>query len=200
MVKESPFEPIKPSFYIINSQFVNTINMKLASQIGMHDAIEKVEEVLRKYNPGSPFEYKFVDSEYARKFSYEERIGKLAGFFAVLAILISSLGVFGLASFTAEQRTKEVGIRKVLGASVFRLWQMLSSDFVILVSISFLLSVPIGYHYMSNWLLRFDYRTEIAWWIFVASGAGAMVITLLTVSFQAIKAAMMSPVKSLRSE
>ncbi len=200
MIKESPFEPIKPSFYIIDSESVNIITIKLATQVGMRDAIGNVEEVIKNYYPVSTFDYKFVDDEYARKFSHEERIGKLAGFFTLLAILISLLGMFGLASFTSEQRTREVGIRKVLGASIFGLWRLLSRDFVMLVAISFLLAIPLAYYYMSEWLVRFDYRIEITWWIFAASGGSAMIITLLTVSFQTLKAALMNPVNSLRSE
>lgn len=163
-------------------------------------ALGKVEEVFKKYNPTSPFDYRLVDQQYAQKFSNEVRIGKLSSFFAILATFISSLGIFGLASFTAEQRTKEIGIRKILGASVLQLWQMLSKDFVSLVALSIVLSIPIAYHFMSNWLVKFQYRTEISWWIFAAAGFGALCITLLTVSFQTIKSAIANPVNSLRSE
>ena len=138
--------------------------------------------------------------EFGKKFAIEERIGKLATFFAGLAIFISCLGLFGLASFMAEQRTKEIGVRKVLGASVANLWGLLSKDFVLLVMVAFGIATPIAWYLMSNWLSKYEYRTEISWWIFAVSGAGALVITLLTVSFQAIKAALMNPVKSLRSE
>lgn len=200
MIKESPFEPIKPTFYVLDYNAVNTINIKLASQMNTSRALGKVEEVFKKYNPTSPFDYRFVDQQYAQKFSNEVRIGKLSSFFAILATFISSLGIFGLASFTAEQRTKEIGIRKILGASVLQLWQMLSKDFVSLVALSIVLSIPIAYHFMSNWLVKFQYRTEISWWIFAAAGFGALCITLLTVSFQTIKSAIANPVNSLRSE
>jgi ABC-type antimicrobial peptide transport system permease subunit len=130
----------------------------------------------------------------------EDQMGKLAGIFSGLAIFISCLGLFGLASYIAEQRTKEIGIRKVLGASVYNLWRMLSRDFVLLVIMSCIISIPIAYYYMDNWLQKYEYRIDISWWIFVAAGVGVLTITLLTVSFQAIKAAMMNPVKSLRSE
>jgi len=200
MIKESPFEPIKPTFYVLDYDAVNTINIKLASQMNTSRALGKVEEVFKKYNPTSPFDYRFVDQQYAQKFSNEVRIGKLSSFFAILATFISSLGIFGLASFTAEQRTKEIGIRKILGASVLQLWQMLSKDFVSLVALSIVLSIPIAYHFMSNWLVKFQYRTEISWWIFAAAGFGALCITLLTVSFQTIKSAIANPVNSLRSE
>jgi putative ABC transport system permease protein len=120
--------------------------------------------------------------------------------FAVLAIFISCLGLFGLASFVAEQRTKEIGVRKVLGASVFDLWQLLSRDFVILVFISLFIATPTVYYFMHNWLQNYQYRTNLSWWIFAATGVGALLITLLTVSFQSIKAAIANPVKSLRTE
>ena len=162
--------------------------------------MNKLEPVFKKYNPGDPFEFKFLDDEYAKKFSNEQRIGNLATFFAVLAIFISCLGLFGLASFIAEQRTKEIGVRKVLGASVFNLWKMLSKDFVVLVIISCIIAAPVARYFLAKWLLQYNYHTQISWWIFIATGAGALLITLLTVSFQAIKAALANPVKSLRTE
>ena len=134
------------------------------------------------------------------KFEGEERIGKLASFFATLAIFISCLGLFGMATFMAEQRTKEIGVRKVLGASVFNLWGMLSKDFVSLVIISCIIATPIAWYFLSGWLKGYQYHTTVSWWIFVISCLGALLITLLTVSFQAIKAAVANPVKSLRSE
>ena len=200
MVMESPYEPIKPTIFFINYGWANIINVKLNPAMSASASLEKVGEVFRRYNPGSPFDYKFADEQYALKFSGEERIGKLATFFACLAIFISCLGIFGLASFTAEQRTKEIGVRKVLGASVFNLWQLLSKDFVVLVMISFLIATPIAYYFMNGWLKNYEYRSEISWWIFGISGLGALIITLLTVSYQAVKAASANPVKSLRTE
>ncbi len=200
MVKEDPFKPVNPSFFVLNYKDVNVINIKLAPQLPTSEALAKVEEVFRTYNPAAPFDYKFVDEAYALKFGYEERIGKLAGVFAVLAVLISCLGLFGLASFMAEQRTKEIGIRKVLGASVLTIWGLLSKEFVVLLVIAFCLGAPVAYYVLSDWLQNYEYRTELSWWIFAASGVGALVVTLLTVSFQSIKAALVNPVKSLRSE
>jgi ABC-type antimicrobial peptide transport system permease subunit len=162
--------------------------------------LAKIQADFTRYSPVSPFEYKFVDEDYARKFQDEERIGKLASFFAVLAILISCLGIFGLASFVAEQRTKEIGVRKVMGASVVNLWGMLSKDFVVLVVISLFIAMPMAYYFMNSWLLKYEYRTAIAWWIFALAAAGALLITLCTVSYQSIKAALANPVNSLRSE
>jgi putative ABC transport system permease protein len=144
--------------------------------------------------------HEFADQTFGEKFEAEERVGTLAAGFAGLAVFISCLGLFGLASFAAEQRTKEIGIRKVLGATVNNLWGLLSRDFVVLVMISCLLATPLAYHYLHGWLQQYQYRTEISWWVFGLAAAGALVITLLTVSFQAIRAAMANPVKSLKSE
>ena len=152
MIKENPFSPVNPSFFICNYNWVSFINIRLAPDQSISEALGKVENVFKKYNPGSPFTYNFADEEYAKKFGTEERVGKLATFFASLAVLISCLGLFGLASFVAEQRTREIGIRKVLGASVTNLWQMLSKDFVLLVIISCIISIPIAWYFMSDWL------------------------------------------------
>jgi ABC-type antimicrobial peptide transport system permease subunit len=201
MVIESPYEPARAAlFHVLKKDDGNVILMKLNPDKGSHESIDKIKAICEKYNPEAPFEYQFVDQQYAQKFQGEERIGKLASFFAGLAIFISCLGIFGLASFVAEQRAKEIGVRKVLGASVFGLWKMLSGDFVLLVLISFLLATPISYYFMDSWLAKYQYRTEMAWWIFSAAGAGALVITLATVSYQAIKAALANPVNSLRTE
>ncbi|QHV95650.1 ABC transporter permease [Spirosoma endbachense] len=200
MLMSSPYEPIKQTVFYSTNRGFNYLNIKISPNASINEALNKIEAVCKTYSPSVPFAYKFVDDEYDKKFSQEQRIGKLAAFFAILAIFISCLGLFGLASFIAEQRTKEIGIRKVLGASVAHLWQLLSKDFVVLVIASCLISAPIAYYFMSNWLQKYTYRTEISWWIFAASGVGALVITLLTVSFQSIKAALVNPVKSLRSE
>jgi ABC-type antimicrobial peptide transport system permease subunit len=135
--------------------------------------------VYQKFDPASPFSSEFVDVEYARKFSDEERVGKLSSFFAALAIFISCLGIFGLASFVAEQRTKEIGVRKVMGASVVNLWGMLSKDFVYLVAISLLLAMPTAWYFMNNWLQKYNYRSDMAWWIFASAGFGALLINQL---------------------
>jgi putative ABC transport system permease protein len=201
MIIESPYEPVRPSLWHIDRyDNVNVAILKLNPEMSAHEAIEKVKTVFNKYDPASPFSHEFVDVEYGRKFSDEERVGKLASFFAVLAIFISCLGISGLASFVAEQRTKEIGVRKVMGASVFNLWGMLSKDFVWLVAISLVLAMPLAWWGMHNWLQKYQYRSDIAWWIFAAAGVGALLITLLTVSYQSIKAALANPVNSLRSE
>jgi putative ABC transport system permease protein len=201
MIIESPYEPVRPSLWHIHkNDNIGLAIIKLNPDMGAHEAIEKIETVFNKYSPASPFSHEFVDVEYARKFSDEERVGKLASFFALLAIFISCLGISGLASFVAEQRTKEIGVRKVMGASVVNLWGMLSKDFLRLVVVSLLLAMPIAWYLMSNWLEKYEYRSTMAWWIFAAAGAGALVITLMTVSYQSIKAALANPVNSLRSE
>jgi putative ABC transport system permease protein len=200
MIVQSPYEPVRPSLFHIARNRESNVIIKLNPAISSHDAVAKVEAVFKKFAPANPFEYTFVDDDYGKKFGDEVRVGKLASFFAVLAIFISCLGIFGLASFTAEQRTKEIGIRKVLGASVLNLWQMLSRDFVVLVIISCLIAVPLSWYFLSKWLLKYQYHTEIGWWIFVAAAAGALMITLITVSYQSIKAALANPVNSLKSE
>ena len=200
MVMASPFDPIQPMIFYMAPWRINVYNIKLNPHASVGTAIPKIEAIFKKYSPTQPFEYKFADDEYTRKFAVEERVGKLATFFAVLAIFISCLGLFGMASFMAEQRTKEIGVRKVLGASVFNLWVLLSKDFVALVVISLLIATPVAYYYMHTWLLHYEYRIGIGWWVFAVTGIGALLITMLTVSYQSIKAALMNPVKSLRSE
>jgi ABC-type antimicrobial peptide transport system permease subunit len=200
MVMQSPYEPVQPTIFFVDNNWANIITVKIKPTVAFPEALPKIAAVFKKYNPASPFDYHFADEEYAKKFSDEERIGKLASIFAILAIFISSLGLFGLASFVAEQKTKEIGVRKVLGASVFNLWGMLSKEFVILVIISCVIASPIGWYFLTGWLKHYQYHTDVAWWIFVAAFVGAMTVTLLTVSYQTVKAALANPVKSLRSE
>jgi ABC-type antimicrobial peptide transport system permease subunit len=168
--------------------------------VSVNDALEKIEAVVKKYDPELPFEYTFQDDDYARQFASEERIGKLAGVFSGLAIFISCIGIFGLASFAASQRTKEIGIRKVLGASVFNVWRMLSTDFVYLVIASFIISCPVAYYFCNQWLQQYDYRIDISLGIFIITCIVLLTITLTTVSYQSIKAALTNPVDSLKAE
>jgi ABC-type antimicrobial peptide transport system permease subunit len=196
---QSPYKPVRPAMWNL-SDGSNVFIIKLNPNMSAQESLSKVEEVFKKFDPTSPFGASFVDEAFAQKFGNEKRIGTLAAFFAVLAVFISCLGLFGLASFVAEQRTKEIGIRKVMGASVSNLWQMLSKDFVVLVIISSVVAIVFSYFAYTWWLERFEYRTIIYWWIFAISAGGALIITLITVSFQAIKAAMTNPTKSLRSE
>jgi putative ABC transport system permease protein len=200
MLMDSPFDPVYQTAFLLDYNWAGVIDIRLNPALSASESLARIESVFRKINPGSPFDYKFTDQQYALKFAAEERIGQLASGFAILAILISCLGLFGLASFMAEQRTKEIGVRKVLGASVISLWQLLSRDFVWLVVIGFGIATPIAWYFLNHWLLKYDYRTDLSWWIFALSGMGVLVITLLTVSFQSIRAALIDPVKSLRSE
>ncbi len=200
MVMESPYGTAMPVIFTLKPEWTFLLNVRINPAMSTREALSRITPIFQKHDPGSPFNYDFADEEYALKFKSEERIGQLASFFATLAIFISCLGLFGLASFTAEQRVKEIGVRKVLGASILDLWMLLSKDFVRLVLLSLLIAIPIGYYLMHNWLQRYEYRLEISWWIFIAAAAGALFITLLTVSYQSIKAALANPVKSLRSE
>jgi ABC-type antimicrobial peptide transport system permease subunit len=201
MVMDSPFGPPKQSVFILGADNnANVITVKINPNMAVSKALPAIGSVFKKYNPGAPFEYNFNDAVYAMKFELEDRIGKLAGFFTVFAIFISCLGLFGLASFMAEQRVKEIGVRKILGASVFRLWGLLSRDFVLLVGLSFFIALPLAGYVMSGWLRHYPYRVTISAWVFVGTMATAMLITLVTVSFQGIRAAMANPVRSLRAE
>ncbi|RAW02339.1 ABC transporter permease [Pseudochryseolinea flava] len=197
---QSPYAPVRPAMWHLNTDAQNVFLMKLNPQTNVKSALSKIESVFKRESPGRPFSPSFVDEDYAQKFGDEKRLGTLSSFFAVLAIFISCLGLFALASFVAEQRTKEIGIRKVLGASVPNLWRMLSQDFVVLVIISCLIAVPIAYYLAVGWLSSYEYKTDLSWWIFTAAVTGAIAITLFTVSYQAIKASLMNPVKSLRTE
>jgi hypothetical protein len=200
LVMESPYQPIRPTIFHLQPTWARLITVRIKPGIPLREGLAKIEPVFKKYNPGSPFVYKFTDDEYARKFNDEERIGNLTTFFAILAIFISCLGLFGLASFIAERRTKEIGIRKVMGASIFNLWKMLSKDFVALVIIACAIAVPLSWYFLHQWLQQFEYRTQISWWIFALATIGALMITLATVSYQAIKAAIMNPVNSLKAD
>ncbi len=201
LLMESPFETVKQAIYLVDTGVhTNWMTLKLNPTENVSTSLAIVEEVFTTHAPAVPFEFKFADQEYARKFTAEERIRKLSGVFALLAIFISCLGLFGLAAFMAAQRTKEIGIRKVLGATVLNLWQLLSKDFMLLVLISCLIAIPLAYLGVQHWLANYDYQTEISWWVFAVASLMALSITLLTVSFQAIKASLMNPVESLRSE
>ena len=200
MIMESPYKPVTPTVFMFNPENVGVVTIAIKQGVPVRNALSKIETIFKRYNPGAPFDYTFNDEDYSKKFADEQRIGNLATFFTILAIFISCLGLFGLASFVAEQRKKEIGVRKVLGASTFNLWKMLSREFALLVIISCFIAIPLAWYYLNNWLQQYDYHTNISFWIFIFSGLGALIITLITVSFQAIKAALANPVESLRSE
>jgi len=201
-VIESPFQQqINPLMIFGPGQmYFQVIHIRLNPQKSTASAIASVQAIFKKYNPQYPPEYVFVDESYAKKFQSAQRTGTLAALFAGLTIFISCLGLFGLATYMAENRIKEIGVRKVLGASVTGIATLLSLDFLKLVILSFFIAVPIGLWAMSKWLDGYSYRINISWWIFALAGLLSVVIAIVTVSFQAIKAAMANPVKSLRSE
>ncbi|CAN5258361.1 ABC transporter permease [soil metagenome] len=196
----SPYEPTKPMLIAGSKAWFQTILIKLNSNNSTASNLKKTEAIFKKYNPEYPFEYKFVDKEYEQKFQDEQRQGTLAGLFAGLTIFISCLGLFGLATYMAENRIKEIGVRKVLGASVAGITTLLSIDFLVLVIISFVIAAPISWWAMYKWLQDYNYHVSIEWWVFIMAGALSIFIAVITVSFQAIKAAVANPVKSLRTE
>jgi len=200
MVMQSPYEPVTPTVFSLLKYEGSITNVRLNPHMETTEALRKVEAIFKQYDPGSPFNFQFTDLEYAKKFADEARTARLASIFTVLAIFISCMGLFGMASFMAEQRIKEIGVRKVLGASIINLWGLMSKEFVALVTISLFIASPIAYYFMHKWIMNYKYHTEISWWIFVLTAIGAIIITLLTVSYQSIKAATANPVKSLRSE
>jgi ABC-type antimicrobial peptide transport system permease subunit len=174
--------------------------IRLKPQVNLERAMAKIETVIKSNNPGYPFNYIFTDDEFNKQFKSEMVIGKLSRVFALLAIIISCLGLFGLATYTAERRTKEIGIRKVLGASVAGITGLLSKDFLRLVLVSAVIAFPLSWWFMHKWLQNYAYRISINWWVFIAAGFLALSIALITISFQSIRAAIANPVKSLRTE
>lgn len=200
MLVESPFDEVSPMIFTMSKSDMNCMTLKLNPNKSASTSLTIIEDVFKKHISSIPFDYRFTDQEHGMKFAAEEKIGKLSGIFAVLAIVISCLGIFGMASFVAEQRTKEIGVRKVLGASVFGIWKMLANGFVLLVGVSFLIAIPIAFFTLSDWLEGFEYRTDIHWSIFAMAGLGALLITMITVSYHAISSALSNPLDSLRSE
>ncbi|AEV99477.1 hypothetical protein A4D02_26925 [Niastella koreensis] len=199
MISNNPYYPVQPAVFMgEGGHSVFTIRIKPG--VPVRTALAAMEPVFKRFNPASPFIYSFIDEEYQKKFNTESRIGNLATVFSGLAILISCLGLFGLASFVAEQRTKEIGVRKVLGARVIGLWALLSADFIKLVALSMLIAIPLSYYCMNQWLQNYVLHTSLSAWIFVIAGLGLLFITLATVSYQAVRAALMNPIKSLRTE
>jgi ABC-type antimicrobial peptide transport system permease subunit len=200
MVMISPFEPVQPTIFRFLDGMGDITNVRINPKISVSEALQKIKPIYTRYDAESPFDYRFTDSEYGKKFEQEERIGKLSGVFTVLAVFISCLGLFGMASFMAEQRSKEIGIRKVLGASVIGLWRLLSAEFVMLIIISLAIAIPVAAYLMHSWLQNYTYRVQLSWWLFAATGAGAIILTLLTISYQMLKTAQTNPVKNLKSE
>jgi ABC-type antimicrobial peptide transport system permease subunit len=195
-----PFKPVGPLAIIFDPGIVNNIFLRLKPSSDLKQALAAIQPVFEKYNPSLPFEYRFADEDFGRKFAAENQAGKLAGIFAILAIVISCMGLFGLSMYMAERRTKEIGIRKVLGASMANLWVLLSKEFLWLIGIACVIASPLAFWLMKGWLEQYEYRVGINWWIFAVAGVIAAILALLTVSTQTVKAANVNPVKSLRTE
>jgi len=194
------YASVEPLLLYNHPPGTGVLSIRFKSGTDIQEALTKAGDIVKKDYPGYPFEYKFVDEDFNKLFITETLTGKLSGVFASLAIFISCLGLFGLAAYTAERRIKEIGIRKVLGASVSGLAGLLSKDFLKLVGIACLIAFPVAFWRLNKWLMSYQYRVNINWWVFIVAGIAAIVIALATVSFQAVKAALMNPVKSLRSE
>lgn len=200
IIMDSPYHPVEPLLMMFQPTWSSTISVRLEKTDDLPASIAEVEKVFKKFNPDFPFEYRFADTEFSKKFASIHLISRLSGIFSTLAIAITCLGLFGLAAFTTEQRTKEIGIRKVMGASIPNLVGLISKDFSRLVLIAFLISAPLAWWFLNRFLERYPYRTEIQWWILPAAGIFAMAITLMIVASQAIKAARKNPAISLRTE
>jgi putative ABC transport system permease protein len=199
-IMESPFDEAYPIMVMGPKRQLNFIHIRFAENADYRNSLASVGTVFNKFNPDAPFEYKFVAEEHARKFRSQERSSKLTALFTGLAVIISGMGLFGLAKFIAERRKKEISVRKVLGASITSVVGMLSSEFTRLVLISVIIGIPVTWYFMSNWLETFAYRTTINWTLFLWTGGLTLVIALLTVSSQAIKAALVNPAERLKSE
>lgn len=200
MLMESPYDQVRQTIYFMQPDNVNVMLLRMKAGNAVHSTLAGIEKIFRSVIPAAPFDYEFVDQAYAAKFVMENRIGSLAGAFAVLAIFISCMGLFGLAAYMVEQRTREIGIRKVLGASVAQVWSMLTRDFITLVLISCIIAIPLAWYGMHQWLQQYNYRTSLSWILFIIAATGVLVLTVATVSIQAIGAARTNPAKSLRPE
>ena len=199
-ILRSPYEPTHPMIIEGGNGFFNVVHIKLSNLQPTTKSLQQADAIFKKYNPEYPFEYHFVDEEYAKKFQDEKRAATLSAFFSGLTIFISCLGLFGLATYMAETRIKEIGVRKVLGASVSSITFLISKDFLRLVMIAFFIAAPVAWLSMYAWLKNYPYRINIQWWVFVLAGGMSFLIALLTISYQAIRAAVANPVTSLRSE
>lgn len=203
MVTRSPFDPSMPELYLLHKgDFLSYVNVKIAntSQNSIQQGLSKMKEVFLKHDPQSIFTYSFMDEEHERKFNSERQVAKLVGWFSLVAIFISCLGVLGLSTYMAIQRKKEIGVRKVLGASVQVIWKLLSKQFIVLVTISLIIATPLGYYFSTQWLMEYSYRIQLDFWVFLMAAVLVLGITLITVSYQAIKSAKSNPADSLRTE
>jgi ABC-type antimicrobial peptide transport system permease subunit len=193
-------KPDPVMFYCLENENAFSMYLRLNPNANVETALRQIEGIIKKDNPSYPFTYQFVDDQFNKMFLNEQLVSELSRIFATLAILISCLGLFGLAAYTAERRTKEIGIRKVLGASIPGITTLLSKDFLQLVGLACIIAFPVAWWMMDSWLQNYKYRIEISWWIFLAAGLTAILIAVITISFQSIKAAIANPVESLRTE
>ncbi|MBC7949253.1 MAG: ABC transporter permease [Chitinophagaceae bacterium] len=200
IVIESPYTPVQPVVFVLDYDWAKYITMRIADGKSIKDAVVSIENVFDKYEPNGKYNFVLAEESHDNKFGEEKRVGNIATLFAVLAILISCLGLIGLASFMAEQRTKEISVRKVLGASTLTIWRLLSRDFAILVFIAWLIAAALAYYFMDGWLQNFAYRADMSWWIFVVTGIGSLIIALAMVSYHAVRAAWVNPVRALKAE
>jgi putative ABC transport system permease protein len=196
----APFAAAEPTIFVYQPTWAYAVQFRLSPNVSTHAALATIKTIFDRYNPGGLFQYHFEDENYASKFQLEMLVGRLAGIFAAFAVFISCLGLFGLAAYVAEQRTKEIGIRKVLGASVPEIFLMLTKDFIVLIIISCVIASPIAFYFLQNWLQQYTYRISISPLVFAGSAVVAIGITAITISFQAIRAALMNPTKSLKAE
>jgi ABC-type antimicrobial peptide transport system permease subunit len=200
VIMESPFQPVDPMMVYFDPNKAPFISIRLNSSAQLEKVLGTLNTIFKKHNPSVPFEYQFADQEFGKKFITEELVSKLANIFAGLAIFICCIGLAGLASFTIEKRIREIGIRKVLGATVQQLLMLISKDFLRLVSIAFVIAVPLTWWLMYNWLQKYTFRVDINIWLFGIVGLLVLLLTLLVVGLNTIKAAIANPVKSLRTE
>lgn len=200
MLVESPYQPIRPYFYHLATERGNLINIRLNPSVSLESSMKTIETIIRKQDASLEFNFNFVDEIFREKFDMERKVGKLSTIFSILSIFISLLGLFGLVAYISEQKTKEIGIRKVLGARVIDIWHLVSREYVKLMMIAWVIASPLAFYFCREWLRQFDFRTPISWWIFVIAGLVPCIFTLVVVSFQTIKAATKNPVDSLRNE
>ncbi|QNL51037.1 ABC transporter permease [Olivibacter sp. SDN3] len=200
VVTGSPFKQVMPAVYLLSYDMVNNITVRLNPELAPAEAIAKLAAVFKRHAPGVPIQYRFVDEEYAKKFAMEERVGRIASCFAALALLISCMGVFGLAVFVAEQRTKEIGVRKVLGATIVHVWMLLSRDFLKFILLAILLALPLSVYLTGIWLNAYEYRAAFSLSVFAFPALGVCALTLITVSLQTWRAARINPTDALRDE
>jgi ABC-type antimicrobial peptide transport system permease subunit len=200
VVMGSPYTPVMPMMTFYSPERTNFLVVRMKEGVKPQELLPKIERIFKQHSPETPFQYSFVDQDFNSKFITEDLISRLSKIFAGLAIFICCIGLSGLASFTIERRFKEIGIRKVLGASVQQLIYLISKEFLLLVGIAALISIPITWYLLNNWLANYEYRISISIWLFVGSCISVLLITLLIVLLNSIRAAMSNPSKSLRTE